>query len=185
MHAYEAEVAPVRLTRKKTLASEQCRRLAARRPEGPRPANRTGSGQESHGGPVRRCACLQPACRGALRGASALGARTPVPLHYAPRDRQRTTQARWIEGCRAAAKEPLARRHHPPRTVAAGIHAAPGRSGAAPAPAPDALSRGARAQCRAACGGCAGPGAPTKSTRQGARPLSGAHGLGAPAQARL
>ena len=29
--------------------------------------NRTGSGQESHGGPVRRCARLQPACRGALR----------------------------------------------------------------------------------------------------------------------
>jgi hypothetical protein len=39
---------------------------AARRQEGAEPARRARPGQESQGGPVRRCAQLQPACRGAL-----------------------------------------------------------------------------------------------------------------------
>ena len=51
-------------------------------------------GRQSHRRPVRPGARLQPACRRALRHASAQGARTAVPLHHPPRDRQRTAQGR-------------------------------------------------------------------------------------------
>ena len=65
--------------------------------------------------------------RGALWRLSAQGTRTAVPLHHAPRDRQRTGEARWIGGCRAATQKRVARRHHAHQDVAAGIYAAPGR----------------------------------------------------------
>jgi len=69
----------------------------------------------------------------ALWGASAQGTRTPVPHYHPPGDRQRTAQAQWRRRCRAATEERLSRRHHAHRHVAAGIHAAPGRAGAAAA----------------------------------------------------
>ncbi len=58
-----------------------------------------------------------------------------------PACRQRTAQAQWRRRCRAATEERLSRRHHAHRHVAAGIHAAPGRAGAAAAPASDPLPR--------------------------------------------
>ena len=61
---------------------------------GPRAGQRVLSLRTVHGrdkkataGTVRRCAQLQPACRGALWHTSAQGTRTPVPLHHAPGDR--------------------------------------------------------------------------------------------------
>jgi len=57
---------------------------SARWTEGAEFANGTQPGRENHTGAVRRSARLQPACRSALRGASAHGARTAVPLHHPP-----------------------------------------------------------------------------------------------------
>ncbi len=68
------------------------------------------------------------------------------PRYHPPRDRQRTAQAQSRRPSRAATEERLSRRHHAHRHVAAGIHAALGRAGAASAPASDPLPRRARAQ---------------------------------------
>ena len=68
---------------------------AARRPEGAESAHRARPGRQSPLGPVRPGARVQPACRGALRRASAKATRTPVPLHHASGDRQRAARARW------------------------------------------------------------------------------------------
>ena len=57
--------------------------------------------------------------------------RTPLPLHHAPGDCQRTAQAQSCRPSRAPAQEPLARRHHPYRDVAVAVHAAPGRTDSA------------------------------------------------------
>ena len=138
---------------------------AARRTEGAERANGGRSGRNKHDGPVRRCARRNPGEAQRIPGivattpcpktipdfAALLPGYTPVPLHYRPRDRQRTAQARWIAGCRAAAQKCVARRYHAHQDVAAGIHAAPGRAGATTAPASDPLSRRAGAQGRAAC----------------------------------
>ena len=62
----------------------------------------------------------------------------------------------------------------------------PRRAGAAHELAPDPFPRGARAQCRAACRGRARPAGETRRTRGRTRARrAGAHGLGAPAQARV
>ena len=68
---------------------------AERRTEDAEPANGGRPRRENHCSPVRRCARVQPACRGTLWRASAQGTRTAVPLHHPPRYRQRTAQARW------------------------------------------------------------------------------------------
>ena len=61
----------------------------------------------------------------------AQGARTPGPLYHPPGHCQRTAQAQSNGPNHAAAQEPLARRHHPVRDVAAGVHAALSRTGSA------------------------------------------------------
>ena len=60
-----------------------------------------------------------------------------MPLHHAPGVGQRahTDQRRRTGG--AQAQDSLARRHHAPDHVAAGVHAAAGSAGATPAAAPD------------------------------------------------
>ena len=57
------------------------------------------------------------------------GAGTTVPLHHAPGPGQRARANQRRRASRAQAQEPLARRHHPPRDVAAGVHAATGGAG--------------------------------------------------------
>ena len=95
---------------------------AARRTEGAERANGGRSGRNKHDGPVRRCARRNPGEAQRIPGivattpcpktipdfAALLPGYTPVPLHYRPRDRQRTAQARWIGGCRAATKKRVA-----------------------------------------------------------------------------
>ena len=80
--------------------------------------------------------------------------------------------------------------HQPPRDYADGIHATPGRAGAASVTAPDPLSWGAGTECDAAKGGGAGPDRDRSSARRRSRPPAGreregAHALGAVVEARV
>jgi hypothetical protein len=79
------------------------------------------------------------------------GAGATVPLHHPPGagQRARADQRRRAGG--AQAQDPLARRHHAPGDVAAGVHAAAGRAGAQAEAAPDSLPRraGPNAKLRA------------------------------------
>ena len=81
------------------------------------------------------------------------GAGATVPLHHPPGagQRARTDQRRRAGG--AQAQDSLARRHHAPGDVAAGVHAAAGSAGATAEAAPDPLPRRAGAQRQAARAG--------------------------------
>ena len=114
---------------------------AARRTEGAERANGGRSGRNKHDGAVRRCArrslggarripriVATTPCPKTIPDCAALHpGYTPVPRHHRPRDRQRTAQARWIGGCRAATQKRMARRHRAHQDVATGIHAAHSR----------------------------------------------------------
>ena len=135
---------------------------------------------------------VQPARRRALRCTGSPGAGTTVPLHHPPGAGQRTcaNQRRWAGG--AEVEDPLARRHHAPGDVAAGVHATAGGAGATPAAAPDPLSRSAGTERQAACDGGA---ARARACRAGSKARRvrgelrasppGAAELGQAAQARV
>ncbi len=78
------------------------------------------------------------ACR-ALRRRRPAGAGATVPLYHpsGTGQRARANQRRRAGG--AEAQDSLARRHHAPGDIAAGVHAAAGGAGATPAAAPDPL----------------------------------------------
>jgi len=109
---------------------------------------------------VRQRPGLQPARRSALRLRRAAGARTTMSVHHAPGTGQRARALQPRRPSGAEAQDRLARRHHPPCPVAAAVHAAAGRAGAAPAFALDPIPWGARAQCQAARAGDSGRAGP-------------------------
>ena len=142
------------------------------------------------------CVRPHPARRGALRRRRSPGAGATVPLHHTPGagQRTRTNQRRWPG--RAEAEDTLARRHHPPGDVAAGVHAAVGGAGAQAAAAPDPLPRRAGTERQVArAGGAAGGAARGRGARAGCAtrrlrgelcaPPPGAAELGKVAQARV
>ena len=92
---------------------------------------------------------------------------TSVPLHHATGAFRRAgaDQCRRTGG--AEAQDAVARRHHAPRHVAAGVHAAAGGAGAATPAAPDPLSRGAGPEREAAASG--GAARPTRASTGGHR----------------
>ena len=114
---------------------------SARRPEGVDGAGRDAKGQRLHAIAVRRHRRVQLACGRALRGRRPPGAGTTLPLHNParPGQRSRADQRRRPGG--AQARDPLARRHHAPGHVAAGVHAAAGGAGAKATPTPHPLPR--------------------------------------------
>ena len=93
---------------------------------------------------TRRCAAAPVSARSSNACAATSPAR-PLPMNGSRRNRAGQVVLQL--------KSAYPRRHHPRRHVAAGIHAAPGRPGAASAPASDPLPRGAGTPCEAACSG--------------------------------
>lgn len=65
------------------------------------------------------------------------GVGTTMPLHHPPGSGRRARTNQRCRANRAQAQVPLARRHHPPGDVAAGVHAAAGIVDASPATARD------------------------------------------------
>jgi len=75
--------------------------------------------------------------RRALRCRRPAGAGATLPLHHAPRFGRRARANQRGRASGAQAQDPLARRHHAPGDVAAGVHAAAGCAGTQTEAAPD------------------------------------------------
>ena len=166
-------------------------RIAAKATRGAKstePANRPQPSGRFHAAGLRQRARLQPACGSTLWRPSAQGARTPVPLYHPPGDCQRTAETQSRRPSRAAAQEPLPRRHHPYRDVAVGVHAALSRIGPASAAASDSLPWRARTPRQVACCDRSQSSRSRQPSTQSPRTCAGlasAHELGVPAETRI
>ena len=106
----------------------------ARRAEGVYLARRHAASRRARPGAVCRPSGLQPARGRALRRRRAPAAGTTVPDHHPTSAGQRARADQQRRAGRAQTRDRLARRHHPHRDGAAGVHAAPGGAGERKAP---------------------------------------------------